>query len=142
MTVLVWISESTWQACVDAARSMAPADAEVTLLAVTDTRPADAAQGAFGGLLGRPGPGPAERLSALAAEDAADLLAAAAARLGRPASRVTRHGHAEHEVVAAARGAALLIVARDGHGTGPKSLGKAVRFVVDHAPCPVLLIWP
>jgi hypothetical protein len=35
-------------------------------------------------------------------------------------------------------------VARDGDQSrlGPKSLGKEVRFVVDHAPCPVLLIWP
>ena len=44
----------------------------------------------------------------------------------------------------AAADADLLIVARDGDQSrlGPKSLGKEVRFVVDHAPCPVLLIWP
>jgi nucleotide-binding universal stress UspA family protein len=142
MSVLVWITENTWAACVDAARAIAPPDAEITLLAVTDTGPADAAQGAFGGLLGRHGPDPAERLSLLAAEDADHLLAAAAARLGGAASQARRHGRAEHEVVAAARGAGLLIVAREGHGTGPKSLGKAVRFVVDHAPCAVLLVWP
>jgi arsenical pump membrane protein len=29
-----------------------------------------------------------------------------------------------------------------GGRTGPKSLGKATRFVVDHAACPVLLVWP
>jgi hypothetical protein len=47
-------------------------------------------------------------------------------------------------VVTAAAGAGLLIVARDGDQTrlGPRSLGKATRFVVDHAPCPVLLVWP
>jgi nucleotide-binding universal stress UspA family protein len=47
-------------------------------------------------------------------------------------------------VVAAADGASLLILARDGDDTrlGPKSLGPASRFVVDHAPCPVLLVWP
>jgi hypothetical protein len=35
-------------------------------------------------------------------------------------------------------------MARDGDRSrlGPKSLGKAVRFVVDHAACPVLLVWP
>jgi len=35
-------------------------------------------------------------------------------------------------------------VARDGDRTrlGPKSLGKTTRFVVDHAACPVLLVWP
>jgi hypothetical protein len=35
-------------------------------------------------------------------------------------------------------------VARDGDRSrlGPKSLGRATRFVVDHAACPVLLVWP
>jgi hypothetical protein len=34
-------------------------------------------------------------------------------------------------------------VARDGYRTrlGPKSLGRATRFVADHAVCPVLLVW-
>ncbi len=50
----------------------------------------------------------------------------------------------EHEVVRAAEGADLLICARDGdqHRLGPHSLGHTTRFVVDHAPCPVLLVWP
>jgi hypothetical protein len=36
------------------------------------------------------------------------------------------------------------VLARDGERSrlGPKSLGPASRFVVDHAPCPVLLVWP
>jgi hypothetical protein len=34
-------------------------------------------------------------------------------------------------------------VARQGAAeAGPRSLGKAARFVVDHAACPVLLVWP
>jgi hypothetical protein len=35
-------------------------------------------------------------------------------------------------------------VARDGDRSrlGPHSLGHATRFVVDHAPCSVLLVWP
>jgi hypothetical protein len=45
-------------------------------------------------------------------------------------------------VVQAARGAALLVLARQGEQAGPRSLGKAARFVVDHASCPVLLVWP
>ena len=55
-----------------------------------------------------------------------------------------RRGRLEREVVAAAEGADLLMVARDGDDArlGPKSLGPASRFVVDHAPCPVLLVWP
>ena len=55
-----------------------------------------------------------------------------------------RHGKVEHEVVRAAEGAGLLICARDGdrERLGPRSLGHATRFVVDHAPCPVLVVWP
>ena len=46
-------------------------------------------------------------------------------------------------VVASAQ-ADLLIVARDGdrERLGPRSLGKTIRFVVDHAACPVQLVWP
>jgi hypothetical protein len=49
----------------------------------------------------------------------------------------------EREVVAACAGADLLVLARDGADDrlGPKSLGKHARFVVDHAPCQVLLVW-
>jgi nucleotide-binding universal stress UspA family protein len=75
---------------------------------------------------------------------AAALLDDAAARLGRPAARLLRSGRVEREVVRAADGADLLICARDGDRAhlGPRSLGPATRFVIDHAPCPVLLVWP
>ena len=73
---------------------------------------------------------------------ASELLGAAAARLGRPCQQLRRLGRPEHEVVTAAQGAALLVAAREGAAAGPKSLGKTARFVVDHAACPVLLIWP
>ena len=45
-------------------------------------------------------------------------------------------------MVTAAAGAGLLVMARDGDlaRLGPKSLGKTARFVVDHAPCPVLTV--
>jgi nucleotide-binding universal stress UspA family protein len=80
-------------------------------------------------------------VSDLAAEG---LLAEAGARLGRPARRETRRGRPEREVVAAAEGMDILVLARDGDHAqlGPRSLGPAARFVVDHAPCRVLLIWP
>ncbi|HZR50877.1 MAG TPA: universal stress protein [Streptosporangiaceae bacterium] len=146
MTVLVWVAEGTWHASVDAARSIAPGDAAITLLYVAPPDVADAAHGAYVGLLGRHqhGRDPGPHVADLAATRAGELLEAAARRLARPCSRVQRRGPAEREVVAAAAGADLLIVARDGDQTrpGPKSLGKATRFVVDHAPCPVLLIWP
>jgi nucleotide-binding universal stress UspA family protein len=40
--------------------------------------------------------------------------------------------------------ALVAVLARDGDRArlGPKSLGKTTRFVVDHAACPVLLVWP
>ena len=114
MHVLVWLVEGTWQGCVDAARPLLPADAEITLLHVVPEEVTEAAAGALAGLLGRsqprPGRHPAERISAVSDQAAADLL----------------------------------VAARDGDRSrfGPASLGPATRFVVDHAPCPVLLVWP
>jgi len=146
MTVIAWIVEGTWPACVDAARKIAPADADIVLLHVTGGEAPAAAHGAYAGLLGRgrSGRDPGPRMAELGAASAQGLLEAAAERLGRPCTTVERHGRAEREVVAVAEGASLLIVARDGDDTrlGPKSLGPASRFVVDHAPCPVLLVWP
>jgi len=148
MIVLIWIAEGTWQSAVDAARDhlSADADAEVRLLYVTDDHVAGAAHGAFAGLLGRgrPGRDPGDQLEELAATAASELLDAAAERLHRPVTRLQRHGRVEHEVVREADGVDLLICARDGdrHRLGPHSLGPAARFVVDHAPCAVLLVWP
>nr|WP_107904843.1 universal stress protein [Streptomyces chartreusis] len=146
MAVVVWVVEGTWPACVDAARAHAPEDAEVVLLHVTGHDVADAAHGAFAGLLGRGHPerDPGTRVEHLAAASAESLLQAAAERLGRPCTRVERTGRVEREVVAATEGADLLVLARDGDRArlGPHSLGPASRFVVDHAPCPLLLVWP
>ncbi|EST24224.1 universal stress protein [Streptomyces roseochromogenus] len=146
MAVIVWIVEGTWPACVDAARTHTPDDADIVLLHVTGHEIPGAAHGAFAGLLGRGHPerDPGTRLEHLAAASAQQLLEQAAARLGRPCTRIERTGRLEREVIIAAQDADLLIVARDGDPSrlGPKSLGPASRFVVDHAPCPVLLVWP
>lgn len=146
MAVVVWIVEGTWPACVDAARAHAPRDAEIVLLHVTGSDIPGAAHGAYAGLLGRAHHerDPGERVTALAADSAQELLRAAAERLAGPCTRLERVGRTEREVVAATEGAELLILARDGDRThlGPRSLGPASRFVVDHAPCPVLLVWP
>jgi nucleotide-binding universal stress UspA family protein len=144
--VITWIVEGTWPACVDAARDMAPADAEIVLLHVTGEEAPAAARGAYAGLMGRRRPerDPGPRVAELGAASARELLEAAAGRLGRPCATAQRQGRAEREVIAAAEGADLLILARDGDGGrgGPRSLGPASRFVVDHAPCRVLLVWP
>jgi nucleotide-binding universal stress UspA family protein len=156
VAVVVWITEGTWPACVDAARAHAPAGAEIVLLHVRDTEAPAVAHGAFAGLLGRAHPAaghhpatgwgrdPGDAAEQTAAVSERQLLQAAADLLGRPCTLQTRAGRAEREVVAAADGAQLLILARDGDLShlGPHSLGRATRFVVDHAPCPILLVWP
>lgn len=146
MTVIAWIVEGTWPACVDAARAHAPDDAEIVLLHVTGPDVPGIAHGAYAGLLGRGHRehDPGTRLEDLGATSAAQLLNAAAERLGRPCTRQERTGRPEAEVIAAAEGADLLVLARDGDRTrlGPHSLGPASRFAVDHTPCPVLLVWP
>jgi nucleotide-binding universal stress UspA family protein len=144
--VIIWIAEGTWRAAVDAAARLAPPEAPVTLLHVTPAELPEAAHGAYLGLFGRgqPARDPGQRIAALATTSAGDLLGAAARRLGRPCDRMERRGIPEREVVTAVADAGLLIMARDGDRSrlGPKSLGKTVRFVLDHAPCPVLLVWP
>ncbi|GAA0559026.1 hypothetical protein GCM10010172_47630 [Paractinoplanes ferrugineus] len=141
MKVVAWITEGTWHSVVDAARALP--DAEITLLHVIDGNAVNAVAGSHAGLLGR------GRQKTNAAEQAltdgqTDLLDAAQQRLGRASQRVARQGRIEREVIAACEDAGMLILARDGDHTrlGPHSLGHHARFVIDHAPCRVLLIWP
>jgi nucleotide-binding universal stress UspA family protein len=143
-SVVIWVTEGTWRASVDAALTLAPTEASFTLLHVTADEVPEAAHGAYLGLFGRGQRDPGPRVAELADQAAARLLDAAAGRLGRPCQRREIRGHPEREVVTASAHADLLIVARDGDRSrlGPRSLGRATRFVVDHAPCPVLLVWP
>jgi nucleotide-binding universal stress UspA family protein len=145
MRALVWIIEDTWQATIDDARALLPGDTEITLLHVASTEPETVARGARRGLLGRhPPPPDAPKLDTISETAARELLDDALARLGRDATVESRRGRVEREVVAAAERADLLVLARDGdrERLGPRSLGPATRFVIDHAPCQVLLIWP
>lgn len=149
MRVLVWLVEGGWAAGLDAAIGLAPADADFTLLHVLPPDVEELAHGAFSGLLGRghADPDPGDRLASIGAASEQALLDAAAERAeraGRPVQVLRRHGRPEREVVAAAVDFDLLVVSRDGDRSrlGPKSLGPPTRFVVDHAPCPVLLVWP
>ena len=147
MRALVWIVEDTWEPTVAEAAAFLPADADVTLLHVASTEPETVARAARHGLLGRSHPPPQatrEPLQAISEQAAHELLADAQTRLGRPARREARRGRVEHEVVAAAEHADILVLARDGDHDrlGPRSLGPTARFVVDHAPCRLLLIWP
>lgn len=148
MRALVWIVEDTWEATIAEAAAFLPAAAEITLLHVA---PADAealAAGARHGLLGRPRHPPppphAPPLRAISDEAAAALLEEARTRLGRDAAVLSLRGRVEREVVTAAEDMDLLVLARDGDRShpGPHSLGPQTRFVVDHVPCRVLLVWP
>ncbi|MEU4235715.1 universal stress protein [Actinoplanes sp. NPDC026619] len=141
MKVIVWVTEGTWHSAVDAARDLPATD--VTLLHVLDTNAVHAVSGARAGLLGR-GLRPAGDAEQVLLDGQSALLDAAQKRLGRPSQQLARQGRIEREVIAACADAGLLVLARDGDHTrlGPKSLGHHARFVIDHAPCRVLLIWP
>lgn len=145
MSVIVWLVEVTWPACVDTARHHAPEDTEIILLHVSGHEAPEVAYSAFTGPLGL---GESEHASATRLDTPATsgrhLLESAADRLGRPCTRMQRTGRIAREVIIAAQGAQLLIMARDGDRSrlGPDSLGPAGHFVVDHAPCPVLLVGP
>jgi len=146
--VVVWLVEGTWQGCLDAAAQSLPSGARVALLHVTPSDVTEVAEAASAGLLGRSfrGRQPTRQFQDVAEEAASELLAAAAARLGRQdVELIHRRGRVGHEVIGAvAENVDLLVAARDGDHSrlGPHSLGSATRFVVDHAPCAVLLVWP
>ncbi len=146
MRALVWIIEDTWEATIAEAADFLPSDADITLLHVASTKPETVARAARRGLLGRHPPPSAtpEPLQAISEQAAQELLTEAKTRLGRPAMLEARRGRVEREVVATAERMDILVLARDGdrERLGPRSLGPAARFVVDHAPCRVLLIWP
>jgi nucleotide-binding universal stress UspA family protein len=140
---VVWIVEGTWETTVDAAAALLPPDAGIELLHVAFDAETFVRAGRRG-LLGRhphPPPGP-DSVSTASEEEAAGLLADAAERLGRDATRTARRGRAEDEVLDAARDADILVLARGGEPDhlGPKSVGHAERFVLDHAACAVLLV--
>jgi nucleotide-binding universal stress UspA family protein len=146
MRALVWIIEDTWEATVAEAAQLLPDDADITLLHVASTEPETLARATRRGLLGRHPPAPAGpgALRHISEHAANELLAEAQTRLGRSAKLQARRGRVEREVVAAAELMDILVLARDGdrERLGPRSLGPATRFVIDHAPCRVLLIWP
>ena len=131
MKVLAWITEAGWEACVDAAAAFAAS--EITLLHVATVD-----------LPGPPGPrheAAAARIEALAGEAAEALLDDAEQRLGRPARKLAAGGQPETVVYEAAADADVLVVARDGRHLGPHSIGHEQRWVIDPAPCTVVLAW-
>jgi nucleotide-binding universal stress UspA family protein len=137
LKVLAWITEAGWEACVDAAAAL-PAGA-TTLLYVPSDEPVPAPPLGRRRRLDREA-----RWTALSGQAADRLLADAARRLGRPAETLSARGRPEDAVIAAARDADVLVLVRDGREqtAGPHSIGRATRFILDHAPCTVVLAWP
>ncbi|GAA0351389.1 universal stress protein [Micropruina glycogenica] len=144
MRLAVWVTEGTWPATIDAARDLIGDDqAEVMLIHVLEAgRPP---REGFGSLMGRGRVRRSEeQLHQWSEEAAQQMLDQAAERLGRPATVRLETGFPERIVTAVADEVDYLVIGRDGDRSrlGPHSLGKHTRFVVDHAPCRVLLIWP
>lgn len=144
MRLAVWVTEGTWPAAVDAARDLIGGDdAEVTLIHVLEGgRPP---REGFGSLMGRGRVRHAEHeMNQLSQDAAQQMLDRAQERLARPATVRLEEGLPERIVTAVADEVDYLVIGRDGDRSrlGPHSLGKHTRFVVDHAPCRVLLIWP
>ena len=145
MRALVWIVEDTWEATVDEAADLLPAGADVTLLHVAPATSRQLAGGrATGSSAGAARRPPAEPLRAISEGGRRAAGRGRRDRLGRDARTSRRRGRVEPEVVAAAEDCDLLVLARDGdhERLGPHSLAPPARFVVDHAPCRVLLVWP
>jgi len=124
--------------------------AEALLVHVLDTGGREEWERGAARRLFRPG-GPArqgdERMHAAdrAGGERALARAAAIAASSWPDTRVeTRllQGSPKHEIrrLLDDEGADLLVVFVHGYEVGPKSIGKEARFLIDHAPCPVLVV--
>jgi nucleotide-binding universal stress UspA family protein len=134
MRIVAWIREDGWESVIEAVAQQP--SSVITLLHVAEpVHPGP-------GLLGRHPP--RARYAEIAGAAAEELLDAAEQRLATETKlhRVAVPGRPEDIVVGACEHADLLVLARSGHHPGPHSLEHATRFVVDHAPCTVLLTWP
>lgn len=140
MKVAVLLDPAGWHSAIDAARSL-PASDRIILLAVDD--PADAPH-PIGGLLGRAAMRAQPAMAQRQNQAAIEALDRAAKELGRPCETRILTGAAERVVPEAVDGVGMLILVRDGDLSrlGPRSLGRRTRFIIDHAPCRVLLVWP
>ncbi|MFJ9769805.1 universal stress protein [Kitasatospora sp. NPDC101157] len=72
---------------------------------------------------------------------AAEILADTAAACAVPLRRLLRAGPPGPALVAAATGAALLVLGNRGHTTPPDvPLGTVAQYCLHHAPCPVVIV--
>jgi nucleotide-binding universal stress UspA family protein len=124
----------------------------ISLLYVTDSAPHQEMERQRARLLRPQEPMALRREQMRQAEDmsAQDILQEGQRHLGLPVlEKVHREGRPEREIVnyAASWLADLVVLCPRSIYTGnpaigPKSVGHVARFVLDHAPCPVLLVRP
>jgi nucleotide-binding universal stress UspA family protein len=120
------------------------------ILYVTDTGPRKDIENRRGRFMRPPGPpGPREQEMEQAENAAAEDILHEGLRYLPSAESLQRQGRPEREIVnlAAEWQADLVILCpRSEYGgkatIGPKSVGHVARFVLDHVPCPVLLVRP
>jgi len=128
-----------------------PNELDVVLLYVIDTRPAEELGYVRRSLLRRPPYARDAEVGRVESDAADEVIAEARERcleLGASAGLLkglVRRGHPQHEIVRAAADemVQLVVVGARHHGAaviGPKSVGPVARFVLDHAPCDVLLL--
>lgn len=124
-----------------------PDSLEIGLIYVTDTGPHDELERQRERFLRPPGMPPArrEQMRQAEASSARDILDEAG-RAFPGAEHLHSIGRPEREIVNTAatwQADLILICPRTVYGDkptiGPKSVGHVARFVLDHAPCPVLL---
>jgi nucleotide-binding universal stress UspA family protein len=129
---------------------LAPQSLTLAILYVIDTGPRRDIEHTRERFLRPPGPpGPRQNEMQQADQAAAEDILNEALRHLPNAETFQRQGRPEREIVnvAAEWQADLLIICSRAeyggrHAIGPKSVGHVARFVLDHAPCPVLLIRP
>ncbi|MGW6129199.1 hypothetical protein ACWFNE_04145 [Cellulomonas sp. NPDC055163] len=142
MRVLAWVAPATWPAVVEAVARRPRSDEVVLVVAADPTESVPAA--VRGALLGRGRRHDRSEVEPLTLTHAHALLVQAVAALPRPCEARVLTGPVERVVTEAAAEADVLVLARDGDRSrlGPHTLGPHARFVVDHAPCTVELLWP
>jgi nucleotide-binding universal stress UspA family protein len=131
-------------------RADAPDPLTIGLLYVTDTGPHGELERQRERFMRPPHmpPGRQEQMRQAEAASAQDILDEGTVAFPG-AERIQRTGRPEREIVncAAEWNADLILICPrttydDKPSIGPKSVGHVARFVLDHAPCPVLLVRP
>ena len=146
MRVVVWITEAGWEACVETAAALAPADAEITLLAVPvgrarGGRTRAGAPACSGAARRRRRTDAGARSPTRPPRRCSPTRSSASAATRRPRC-ATGGSSARSSPRARAPTCSSAPATATTSGSAPRASASHARFVVDHAPCRVLLVWP